>query len=690
MLNPIKSFFNYLQKNATKTTNDLSMNDEINASPEGVDCGNFDDPLTDPLAIDDDFTVSNETFLNIPLETERDVTIDKVIFVDIEKLKCKDNENLQNEESDINGNDRKLSSTDEIIQRNGEQSSIKDVTKDVTDSSFAINVNSSEPELEDVTDTSTLLEEFRSDGSDSGLGSDSLRSITEIEKNLATLTPSRSSLKRRSADNLNNESLVKKSKRSLNFGDVTVFYFPRCQGFGCVPTQGGSTLGMTAKHAYKKSFTLSEHGIEQRRLYRLKIAGDELNASSTSSDESKSEDDISENSLSEGDNEAYGFLQPVTARQRRALLKSGGVRKIDTSEKDECRMLRTSREVCGCTCRDYCDPDTCECSQAGIKCQVDRLKPHAFPCGCTRDACANVNGRIEFNPARVKTHFIHTIMRLELEKRHEFSEDCTNNTSVIHQSHSKWWSQMRVQQQQQQTPHQAESSCSYTNYSSYSNGIAASSSQYPTKIPPISTMVASGQESLDLHYAYREEYESASSSFNSMNNGDYYTNYNNYHNVSSSLPTSLQNVYQNGYQVGLHQNPQIPSYQQHQLPQSTFNNDCQYSNYTPTNASNRYHHPHNQHSRVDVNGTSSHGYVSTNYSSTQIHNATTTNNVVRVNYQQTTDLHCPVDDNFCSITTSTTTASNNTNDSHDTQPQNETNENLSEIIKKSIVETVTA
>lgn len=67
-----------------------------------------------------------------------------------------------------------------------------------------------------------------------------------------------------------------------------------------------------------------------------------MNGSSSSSDESKSEDEISENSLSEGDNEAYGFLQPVTTRQRRALLKAAGVRKIDTIEKDECRTLRTS------------------------------------------------------------------------------------------------------------------------------------------------------------------------------------------------------------------------------------------------------------------------------------------------------------------------------------------------------------
>lgn len=40
-----------------------------------------------------------------------------------------------------------------------------------------------------------------------------------------------------------------------------------------------------------------------------------------------------------------------------------------------------------------------------------------FPCGCTENGCGNAYGRVEFNPKRVRTHFIHTIMRLELEKK---------------------------------------------------------------------------------------------------------------------------------------------------------------------------------------------------------------------------------------------------------------------------------
>ena len=266
------------------------MTDEVNSLPEGVEGGNFEDPLTDPLAIDDDFTENNESdnVIEIASETESALS-DEIIFVDIETLKCKvkDNESPKepesSTESDINGNNRNSLEIKEIVEKTNEQVNVEqheeppDVNNEIeqpiesneppiesddppvetgehvksAESSFVMSVNNSEPEIDDVTDTSVLLEEIRSDGSDSGLGSDSLRSISAIEKNLATMTPSKSSLKRRSVDNLHDDQ-AKKPKRGINFGDVTVFYFPRCQGFGCVPTVGGSTLGMTAKHSYKK------------------------------------------------------------------------------------------------------------------------------------------------------------------------------------------------------------------------------------------------------------------------------------------------------------------------------------------------------------------------------------------------------------------------------------------------------
>ncbi|XP_028998190.1 cysteine/serine-rich nuclear protein 3-like isoform X2 [Betta splendens] len=245
-------------------------------------------------------------------------------------------------------------------------------------------------------------------------------------------------------------SLQQQSKRmrgrNVHFESVTVYYFNRRQGFTSVPTQGGSTLGMSPRHSGVRRFTLREFATEQKRSHRnmLKehLKEEKLNAiklkltkngtvSSVEAD-SLTLDDISEDDLDVDNTEVddYFFLQPLTTRRRRALLRTSGVRRIDVDEKHELRALRVSREECGCRCRGACDPETCACSLAGIKCQVDRM---SFPCGCTKEGCSNTTGRLEFNPVRVRTHFLHTIMKLELEKTRE---------------------EQQQQQQQQQLPEQ--------------------------------------------------------------------------------------------------------------------------------------------------------------------------------------------------------------------------------------------
>ncbi|KAJ0182036.1 hypothetical protein K1T71_002758 [Dendrolimus kikuchii] len=305
----------------------------------------------------------------------------------------------------------------------------------------------------------------RSEGSDSGLGSESnediklpsfnlalpctsLKDLTKLhaaESNddggdcsnresriddevvmPAIKTPIRSSLKRKCSSDYHDIPKSKKRKESIKFDNVVVYYFPRAQGFSCVPSQGGSTLGMEWEHSHVQKFTLAEHALEQRRLHRqllqqLKNERHSLQDSSlSSSEESDTEEEASDISESELDLDSYYFLQPVPTRQRRALLRAAGVRKIEAYEKDECRDIRTSREFCGCACKGVCNPESCSCSLAGIKCQVDRLN---FPCGCTRDGCGNTTGRIEFNPVRVRTHFIHTLMRLGLEKKNEENQE---------------------------------------------------------------------------------------------------------------------------------------------------------------------------------------------------------------------------------------------------------------------------
>jgi len=251
-------------------------------------------------------------------------------------------------------------------------------------------------------------------------------------------------------DTINSVSTDKK-KSGVKFKGITVFYFPRNQGGSTVPSQGGSTLGMEMKDCGSKNFTLDAHQEEKRQVHREILLRQKryerlyqkqqarlLSTNQSDSDEDSLEN-ISDISDSELDFDSWFFLQPVPVKQRRALLRESGITKIDSTEKEECRDIRLSREFCGCDCRVYCDPETCQCSLNGIKCQMDRLQ---FPCGCTVGSCNNINGRTEFNPSRVRTHFIHTMMRLELEsteleKKNEnqsFNEDPLNSP---HHHHTK-------------------------------------------------------------------------------------------------------------------------------------------------------------------------------------------------------------------------------------------------------------
>lgn len=234
-------------------------------------------------------------------------------------------------------------------------------------------------------------------------------------------------------------SILKKSKRlkknNVEFDQVTVFYFPRCQGFTSVPSRGGCTLGMVSKHSSSRQFTLAEFSKEQENVRREKLKEKlkeeklealkwKLTMNGTKESEEANQltvEDISDDDIdvSNVDLEDGFFLQPYPAKKRRALLKAMGVKKIDKEEKRELHSIRLSREDCGCDCQEVCDPETCSCSLAGIKCQMDHT---SFPCGCTKDGCGNTEGRIEFNQSRVQTHFIHTIMKLELEKQQQSSE----------------------------------------------------------------------------------------------------------------------------------------------------------------------------------------------------------------------------------------------------------------------------
>ncbi|KAM4610409.1 cysteine/serine-rich nuclear protein 2 isoform 2-T2 [Polymixia lowei] len=219
-------------------------------------------------------------------------------------------------------------------------------------------------------------------------------------------------------------------RKRVRFDVVTVYYFPRRQGFTSVPSQGGSSLGMARHHSSIRHYTLGEFAREQetshRHTLRQHLRQEKLNArkmklTRNGTVECAQADLLTLEDVSDEDLDVEGvevddcfFLQPLPTKRRRALLRASGIARIDAREKAELRAIRLSREECGCDCRLYCDPRHCGCSQAGIKCQVDRM---SFPCGCSRDGCGNSAGRIEFNPLRVRTHYLHTIMKLDLEKR---------------------------------------------------------------------------------------------------------------------------------------------------------------------------------------------------------------------------------------------------------------------------------
>nr|XP_057923517.1 cysteine/serine-rich nuclear protein 1-like [Doryrhamphus excisus]XP_057923518.1 cysteine/serine-rich nuclear protein 1-like [Doryrhamphus excisus]XP_057923519.1 cysteine/serine-rich nuclear protein 1-like [Doryrhamphus excisus] len=227
-------------------------------------------------------------------------------------------------------------------------------------------------------------------------------------------------------------SIVKKPrlvKRQchVRFDQVMVFSFPRCQGFTSVPSHGGATLGMTRRHSALCRYTVAEHELERRCRQR---GFDALKQELISSEEGQllnGDVHISDAELEDG-----GSLQPYSSRQRQALLLAAGVKRIDREEKKQLHALRLSREACGCDCQGFCEPETCACSLAGIKCQVDRF---TFPCGCTKDSCGNTEGHVEFDSKRVHTHYIHTVMRLELERRLQDEAISREDRSGISEDH---------------------------------------------------------------------------------------------------------------------------------------------------------------------------------------------------------------------------------------------------------------
>ena len=55
-------------------------------------------------------------------------------------------------------------------------------------------------------------------------------------------------------------------------------------------------------------------------------------------------------------------LTPLSTKARASLLRSHGVFLVDRDEAENIQAIRESRETCGCSCRDICEPESCECA----------------------------------------------------------------------------------------------------------------------------------------------------------------------------------------------------------------------------------------------------------------------------------------------------------------------------------------
>lgn len=140
--------------------------------------------------------------------------------------------------------------------------------------------------------------------------------------------------------------------------------------------------------------------------------------------------------------------------------------------------------------------------------QVDRA---SFPCGCTQDGCGNVIGRLEFNPKRVRTHFIHTIMRLELEKKQKKSDK--QNTLHTYDGRLR----LRDSDEENSVVDSGGMNTRLINYNPANNilyptttmqssGMAMNSMVEPDDTSRNCATASLAESPLDLHYAFRNDY----------------------------------------------------------------------------------------------------------------------------------------------------------------------------------------
>nr|XP_037268002.1 cysteine/serine-rich nuclear protein 1-like [Rhipicephalus microplus] len=215
----------------------------------------------------------------------------------------------------------------------------------------------------------------------------------------------------------------RRQTKTVTFDKVTVYEFPRAQGFASVPTEGGMTLGLGFRHVEEYSVLIRQHVDQPRLRFGAEQSGDITAVQAVLKDGMTSSyptpchsDEPKEVAVERNSQDGQQQLKPLPWHCRRKLLLDSGVRKIDSSEAKECRYIRASRKRCGCECQGQCLREACSCFLNGIPCQVENA---SFPCSCREQACENPCGRRQYSPDLAHEHYRHTITRLEAEQAAE-------------------------------------------------------------------------------------------------------------------------------------------------------------------------------------------------------------------------------------------------------------------------------
>ncbi|CAD6186386.1 unnamed protein product [Caenorhabditis auriculariae] len=228
--------------------------------------------------------------------------------------------------------------------------------------------------------------------------------VSEVESPMGTAKASPKSILKTVQPSIATPGPPKPRRRRIRYNNVEVFYFDRQQGGATVPSDGEVTLAMQTHHYAS-------------RIYSL-LSGRRPNLSCVDQEE---EEELSEGELAgpESDNDeevaTTKTISKIEAKKRVRLLKKSGV--VIERSTESLELLRAGRRACGCECRDgICRPETCRCILEGVQCQVDGFSDldenETFPCWCSSGNCGNPEGRLQFEPEKVRVHHLQTLMRI--------------------------------------------------------------------------------------------------------------------------------------------------------------------------------------------------------------------------------------------------------------------------------------